>query len=128
MDIYYLQNALAVARGYLRTHNETANAFLKGYLEGIAYFKRNRKDSLDILKKKLRIEPQQEKYLEKSYDLLASTYYNKAPYPSIQGVKTVLEFLTKDNPKAKAADPNSFIDPTILKTLDQSGFINKLYD
>ena len=128
MDIYYLQNALAVARSYLRTHNETATAFLKGYLEGIAYFKRNRKDSLEILKKKLRVEPQQEKYLERSYDLLASTYYNKAPYPSIQGVKTVLEFLSKDNAKAKAADPNSFIDPTILKTLDQSGFINKLYE
>ena len=128
MDIYYLQNALAVSRSYLRTHNEIATALLKGYLEGIAYFKRNKKDSLDILKKKLRTEPQQEKYLEKSYDLLASTYYNKAPYPSIQGVKTVLDFLSKDNAKAKAADPDSFVDPTILKNLDQSGFINKLYE
>jgi NitT/TauT family transport system substrate-binding protein len=128
MDIFYLQNALAVSRTYLRSRNETATAFLKGYLEGIAYFKRNKKESLDVLKKKLRIEPQQEKYLEKSYDLLASTYYNKAPYPSIQGVKTVLEFLSKDNPKAKGVDPNSFVDSSIVKTLDQTGFINSLYE
>lgn len=128
MDIHYLQNTLSVGRGYLRKNNETATGFLKGYLEGIAHFKRNKKESLEVLKKKLRTEPQQEKYLEKSYDLLASTYYNKAPYPSIQGVKTVLEFLGKDNAKARAADPNSFVDSSIIKSLDQSGFINKLYE
>ena len=59
---------------------------------------------------------------------MASTYYNKVPYPSIQGVKTVLEFLGKDNAKAKSADPNSFVDSSIVKDLDQSGFINALYD
>ena len=128
LDIFYLQNALAVARSYLRNHNETATRFLKGYLEGIAYFKRNKKESLEVLKKRLRTEPQQEKYLEKSYDLLASIYYNKAPYPSIQGVKTVLEFLSKDTPKAKGADPNSFVDSSIVKNLDQTGFINNLYE
>jgi NitT/TauT family transport system substrate-binding protein len=128
MDIYYLQNTLAVTRSYLRSHNDAATRFLKGYVEGIAYFKRNKKESLEVLKKKLRIEPQQEKYLEKSYDLLASTYYNKAPYPSMQGVKTVLEFLSKDNPKAKAADPNSFVDSSIVRNLDQTGFINSLYE
>ena len=128
MDIYYLQNALAVTRSHLRSHNETATRFIKGYVEGIAYFKRNKKESLEVLKKKLRTEPQQEKYLEKSYDLMASTYYAKTPYPSMQGVKTVLEFLSKDNPKAKSADPNSFVDSSIVKDLDQSGFINKLYE
>src|ERR1044072_1419473 len=90
--------------------------------------KKKKKESLEVLKKKLRTEPQQEKYLEKSYDLMASTYYAKTPYPSMQGVKTVLEFLAKDNPKAKSADPNSFVDSSIVKELDQSGFINKLYD
>jgi ABC-type nitrate/sulfonate/bicarbonate transport system substrate-binding protein len=128
MDIYYLQNTLAVARSYLRKNNETATGFLKGYIEGIAYFKRNKKETLEVLKKKLRTEPQQEKYLEKSYDLLASTYYNKAPYPSIQGVKTVLEFLSKDNAKAKGADPNSFVDSSIVRNLDQTGFISNLYE
>jgi len=128
MDIYYLQNALAVARSYLRNHNEPATRFLKGYIEGIAYFKRYKKETLEVLKKKLRTEPQQEKYLEKSYGLLASVYYNKVPYPSIQGVKTVLDFLSKDNAKAKGADPNSFVDSSIVKNLDQTGFINNLYE
>jgi len=128
MEIYYLQNTVSVTRSYLRKNNEIATRFLRGYVEGIAYFKKNKKEAMEILKKKLRTEPAQEKYLEKSYDLLASTYYNKAPYPSMQGVKTVLEFLAKDNAKAKSADPNSFVDSSIIKNLDQSGFINKLYE
>ena len=43
------------------------------------------------------------------------------------GVKTVLEFLVKDNPKAKSADPNSFVDPNFVKALDDNGFIKSLY-
>jgi len=42
-------------------------------------------------------------------------------------VKTVLEFLAKDNPKAKTADPNSFVDGSFVKTINDSGFIKALY-
>ena len=39
----------------------------------------------------------------------------------------VLEFLARDNPRARTADPNSVIDASIVKELDDSGFIKKLY-
>jgi hypothetical protein len=42
-------------------------------------------------------------------------------------VKTVLQPSAQENPKAKTADPNFFIDSTILKSLD-SGSIKSLYD
>jgi len=34
----------------------------------------------------------------------------------------------KENPKAKGADPRSFTDPSILKAIEDSGFIKSLYD
>ena len=43
------------------------------------------------------------------------------------GVKTILEFLAKDNAKARGADPNAFVDPSFVKALDDSGFIKALY-
>jgi hypothetical protein len=43
------------------------------------------------------------------------------------GVKTVLEFLAKDNPKAKTADSNSFVDASVVESLNDSGFIKALY-
>ena len=54
------------------------------------------------------------KYAERSYDEYANLYFERIPYPSETGTKTVLERLVKENPKAKGADPSSFTDPSIL--------------
>jgi ABC-type nitrate/sulfonate/bicarbonate transport system substrate-binding protein len=115
-------------RAYLRAHHDLSSRFIKGYVEGIAYFKRNRADSIEIMKKKLRTSSAQTKYLERSYALYSSGYFEPAPYPSINGVTSVLEFLSKDNPKARTADAKSFIDGSLVKELDDSGFIKKLYE
>ena len=40
---------------------------------------------------------------------------------------TVLGFVEKDNPKAKGADPKSFVDESLLREIDASGFIKGLY-
>jgi hypothetical protein len=100
---------------------------LKGYLEGIAYFKQNRKESLEVVKKKLRIGAEQERNLERSFDLLSAKYYEPMPYPSLRGVETVLGFVERDNPKAKGADPKSFIDDSLLREIDAGGFVKSLY-
>lgn len=127
-DIYYLQTMVATTRGYIKNNRDKMIRFLKGYLEGIAFFKNNRKESLEVVKKKLRISGDQERHLEKAFDLLRAKYYEPLPYPSMRGVETVLGFIEKDNPKAKNADPKSFVDDSLLKEIEQSGFIKKLYE
>jgi NitT/TauT family transport system substrate-binding protein len=127
LDIQYLQNVLVASRAYLKSHRDIASRFMKGFVEGVAYFKRNKEDSLRILMKKMRIEKGKENYLERSYNLYASQYMEAVPSPSLVGIKTVLEFMVKDFPKAKTADPNSFIDNSLIKPLEDSGFIKALY-
>jgi ABC-type nitrate/sulfonate/bicarbonate transport system substrate-binding protein len=127
LDIQYLQNVLISSRAYLKTHRDVASRFMKGLVEGVAHFKRNKEDSLRILMKKMRIEKGKEGYLERSYNLYATQYIEAAPYPSVAGTKTVLEFMAKDFPKAKTADPNAFIDNSLIKPLEDSGFIKGLY-
>ena len=126
-DIWYLHSMIATTRSYLKTNRDKVSSFLKGYVEGIAYFKHNKKESLEIVRKKLRLSADQERNLERSYDLLASKYYEPIPYPSLRGVETVLGFVEKDNPKAKTADPKSFVDDSLLREIDASGFVNPLY-
>jgi len=127
LDIQYLQNVLVASRAYLKSHRDIASRFMKGFVEGVAYFKRYKEESLRILMKKMRIEKGKENYLERSYNLYAAQYMESAPYPSLIGTKTVLEFMVKDFPKAKSADPNSFIDNSLIKPLEDSGFIRALY-
>src|ERR1043166_1525441 len=127
MVIHYLQNVIAATRSYLRTHRDVAGRFVNAFTEGIAYYKKNKDESLKILMKKMRIERGNEGYLQRSYQLYATQIFDTVPAPSMLGVKIVLEFLAKDNPKAKNADPNSFVDASFVKALEDSGFIKTLY-
>jgi len=127
-DIYYLHTMVATTRQYIKNNRDKVLRFLRGYVEGIAFVKQNKKESLDIVKKKLRIGPEQERNLERSLDLLIAKYYENIPYPALRGVETVLGFIEKDNPKAKTADPKSFVDDSLLREIDQSGFVKKLYE
>jgi len=126
-DIFYLQTMVATTRSYIKGNRDKVLRFLKGYLEGIAYFKQNRRESLEVVKKKLRLSADQERNLERSFDLLSAKYYEAMPYTSMRGVETVIGFVERDNPKAKGADPKSFVDDSLLREIDASGFIKTLY-
>jgi ABC-type nitrate/sulfonate/bicarbonate transport system substrate-binding protein len=126
-DIYYLHTMIGTTRAYIRTNRDKVSRFLKGFLEGLAFVKQNKKESTDIVKKKLRIGPEQEHNLERSIELLSAKYYEQIPYPAMRGVETVLGFVEKDNPKAKGADPKTFVDDSLLREIDQSGFVKALY-
>jgi len=128
MGLYSLSGMLSTRRAFLRANRDLATRFMKGFVEGVAYFNRNKKESVAVLRKKLRTGPEGDKYLERAYDLLANKQYERVPTPSPIGLKTVMEFLALDDPKAKSVDPSSFIDGSILKELDDSGFIKSLYD
>jgi len=127
LQIYSLQSTLSTTREYLKTSEEQATRFVRGYSEGIAFIKKNKAQSIEVLQKKLRLEPGQAVYLEKTYALYAGKYLDQVPYVSIQGVKTLLDFVSSQIPKAKSADPESFVDNKIVRTLDNSGFFAKLY-
>jgi len=125
-DIYYLQTMLGTTRSYIRANRDKTLRFLRGFVEGIAYFKQHKRESLEVLSKKLRISGAQERNLERSYDLMAAKFYEIPPYPSLRGIETVLGFVEKDNPKAKGADPKSFVDDSLLREIEASGFIKGL--
>lgn len=126
-DIYYLHTMIATTGNYIKSNRDRVSRFLKGYLEGIAYVKQNRRESMEVVKKKLRIGAEQERNLERSIDLLSAKYYEQVPYPSIRGVETVLGFIERDNPKAKGADPKMFVDESLLREIEASGFVKTLY-
>jgi NitT/TauT family transport system substrate-binding protein len=128
MNIHYLQNMMVSTRSYLRVNRDQATRVMRAFVEAIAYFKKNKKDSVQIILKKMRMKADQAKYAERTYDQYANIYFERVPYPSATGIKTVLESLVKENPKAKGADPSSFVDASFLKSLEEGGFIKSLYD
>ena len=55
------------------------------------------------------------------------SFYSKKQYPSLEGLKTVIDDLAERDPRAKTVKPEQFVDFTFIKELDQSGFIDGLY-
>jgi NitT/TauT family transport system substrate-binding protein len=131
MDIYYLQNSVDSTRSYLKANRAQAVRFAKGLMEGIAYFKKYKKESVEVLQKKLRIQSAQEKdlkYLESSYNLLATKYYNPTLLANPKAIEASLEFIAASEPKARGADARLFVDESIVKEIEASGFIKQLYE
>jgi NitT/TauT family transport system substrate-binding protein len=131
MEIYYLQNSVDGTKAFVRQKRDQAVRLVKGICEGLAYFKKRKKESIEVLQKKLRIQSAQEKdvkYLEASYNLLATKFYSQVPYTTPKAIEAVLEFIASDEPKAKGADPKSFVDESIVREVEASGFIKSLYE
>ena len=66
--------------------------------------------------------------LEKSYELaFRDNVMPRKQYPTLEGIKTVLDALAPKEAKAKQAKPEDFVDTRFIKELDESGFIDNLY-
>jgi hypothetical protein len=49
------------------------------------------------------------------------------PYPSVDAVKEALAELAEKDPKAHSSRPEEFVDMSLVKELDDNGFIDGLY-
>ena len=126
-----MQNSVDTTRSYLKANRPQAVRFARALIEGIAYFKKYKKESIEVLQKKLRIQSAQEKdikYLEASYNLLATKYYSSVPYATPRAIETSLEFIAASEPKARGADAKMFVDESIVREIKASGFIKNLYE
>jgi hypothetical protein len=66
--------------------------------------------------------------LERAYDrAVAEDMLPRKQYPSLEGIKTVLDTLAEQNPRIKAVKPEIFVDARFIQELDASGFIEGLY-
>lgn len=131
LDIYYLQGTLDSTRGYLKRNHDQALRVIRAICEGIAYFKKYKKESIAVMQRKLRIQSAQEKdtkYLELSYNLLADKIYSPVPLATPKAIETTLNFIAADEPKVKGADPKQFVDESLVREVEASGFIKQLYD
>jgi len=116
---------LASSRSFLMQKRPTALKFMRAFVEGIYFYKTRRKESMDIIAKYMRTNDMEA--VGATYDYFALKIVPKKPYPSIKGVKALLDLAAKERPEAARISPERFVNLTLLKELDESGFIDRLY-
>jgi NitT/TauT family transport system substrate-binding protein len=126
LGLAYQHQGGATTRKFIREHPEVVTNFVKSYIETVHRMKTDRPGGMKILAKYLHLDDQE--VLEKTYD--GSIADNKLPpkqYPTLEGLKTILDQLGQKDPKARAAKPQDFVDARFIEEFDKSGFIDSLY-
>ena len=116
---------LASSQGFLTQKRASALRFMRAFVEGIHYYKTRKKESMEMIARYMRTNDMEA--VEATYDYFAAKIVPKKPYPSIKGVKALLDLAAKDRPEAGRVSPERFVNVTLLKELDENGFIDRLY-
>lgn len=125
LGLDYLGTTLVTSRSYIRGHEDVVRRMVKSFVDGIHFYKTNRQASLQSIARFMKRNDKEA--LEETYEQYAVKLLLRAPYPSTKGVAVILNDLAQRNPKARSADPASFVEARFIKELETGGYIAKLY-
>lgn len=123
-EFKYATTVIVVRESLLRKERETFSQFAKGVIEGIHRVKTDREFAIKVLGKMLRSSDRE--ILEETYRVF-SALYEKTPYPALEGIQPILDEISTQIPKAKSYKPENFVDTSIVRQLEQSGFVGGVY-
>jgi ABC-type nitrate/sulfonate/bicarbonate transport system substrate-binding protein len=121
----YQITGLASSQSFVTQKRPSALRLMRAFVEGIHFYKTRKKESMDIIARYMRINDMEA--VDATYEYFASKIVPKKPYPSIKGVKALLDLAAKERPEAAKLSPERFVNLSLLKELDDSGFIDRLY-
>lgn len=117
---------VGTTRAFIRENPDVVRRYIRSQVEAVHRLKTDREAGMRVLAKYLAL--QDKEILQKAYDDGVNDEILPAKqYPTLEGIKKILEPLGETDPKAKAAKPEDFVDIRFVKELDESGFTNDLY-
>jgi NitT/TauT family transport system substrate-binding protein len=117
---------VGTTRTFIRENPDVVRRYVKSQIEAVHRLKTDREAGIRVLAKYLNIQDRE--VLERAYDdAITDEKLPQKQYPSLEGIKKILEPLAENDAKAKAAKPEDFVDMRFIKELDDSGFIDDLY-
>ena len=120
----YPLSGIVVTQSMIRAREPAVRSFLEGFIEGIHRFRTDPAFAIDVMGRYMRTADR--KILEESQRVYASAF-ERVPYPDPEDIKLVLIQVGDNNPRARGADPREFVDPRLIREIEASGFIKRLY-
>jgi len=125
LGLEYQHTGLAVSQNTLKTQPEMVRNVFKAFVEGIHYMKTHRKEAIGILAKYIKTDDADA--LQEAYESIGLALVPEKPYPTLKGIQIILREMGIKDVAARSARPEQFVDLSIIKELDSSGFIDRLY-
>ena len=127
MGLVFQHTGAATTKKFIREHNDVVRRYVRAHVEAVHKMWTDKEATIRALGKYMGSGLDRE-ILEKSWaNVMHETLYPRKQYPSVEGLKTVIDDIADRDPRAKTVKPEQFIDATFIRELDQSGFIDGLY-
>lgn len=117
--------SIVARQGYIQKNPQLMENFMKALLEGIAFVlgPPNKAATIKLLQRRLRVS---EREAEEGFvDMLIGM--DKKPFPSMDGLRNIQRLMKLRNPKMANIKVEDLVDDQILRRLDDSGYIDKLF-
>jgi ABC-type nitrate/sulfonate/bicarbonate transport system substrate-binding protein len=124
LKIPFWWNAVLSKESIVKAKRPTMVKFARAMVEAIHSIKTEKESTKAIFSKNLRMSDPEG--LERAYRAYTAVFPDNL-MPTPDGVKTMLDDLAIRDPKAAAADPKTFVDGSLIREVESSGFIKQLY-
>jgi NitT/TauT family transport system substrate-binding protein len=124
LKIPYHVNAVVTRESTIKTRRALVAKTVRAFTEALHFIKTNKEETKALIGRNLKTTDPEG--LERAYRAYNAAF-PEIPYPSAEGIKTLLDDMAPRTPKAASADPRSFVDMSFVQELEASGFIRQLY-
>jgi ABC-type nitrate/sulfonate/bicarbonate transport system substrate-binding protein len=118
LGIPWQQNGEIVPAGYLKSNRDNVVRFLRATADASKFYFDQREKTLDILREFLGRPRDETEYAYNQF----KRWLDKNHRPQVDTIKTTLEAIKKNTPKAATANAASFIDTSLVDQLIKEGY------
>ncbi|HEX9143665.1 MAG TPA: ABC transporter substrate-binding protein [Candidatus Binatia bacterium] len=119
----YPLSGIVVTQSLIRNREPMVRSLLESIIEGTHRFKTDPAFAVEVMGRYARTD---RKISEESQKVYAGAF-ERVPYPDPEDVKLAVVQVAENNPRARGADPRDFVEPRLIREIEASGFIKRLY-
>ncbi len=119
---------LTTTTTYVNSHEEEVRALLHALVDGIHFFRTQKDATMEIIDKTCRkqLKLQTDEEMDVFYHAQADRLEPK-PYPTMEAIQNVFALAVKIKPEVASFNPLALWDLHYLREIDDSGYIDRLY-
>jgi ABC-type nitrate/sulfonate/bicarbonate transport system substrate-binding protein len=119
---------LTTTMSFVKNHEAKIRLLIKGFVDAIHFFITRKQETLEILKEHASpiLHLQSDEEVETLYEEWAHSLERK-PYPAIEAIANVFQLAVRRNPEIASFNPLALWDSHYVRELDDSGYIDQLY-
>jgi len=120
----YPLSTIIVTQRLLRTQESAVRRFLEAQIEAVHRFKTDPELAMKVIGKYTQTTDRA--MLEETQRVYAAAF-ERVPFPDLEDMKLGLTQVAETNPRVRNSDPKEFVDGRLLREIEASGFVKRLY-